>query len=343
MKAVDVFFDAPPATLAAAAAVALAILAIAALIRALAHRAAERARRTSTHVDDFLVDVVLQTKLLLLVFPALYAGSRVLPDAATDLLRLPMRLSLIAQGAVWAVTVAGFALERYGRTRLESDPSAITTIRAFRVGAVIAVWIVAVLLALDNAGFDVTALVAGLGIGGVAIALATQNILADLFASLSIVVDKPFVVGDSIKVGEDVGVVQHIGLKTTRLRSLTGEELVVSNGDLLRSRVRNFARMHERRVSGRIGVTYDTTAELLERLPGIIRAIVEKHAARFDRAHFVAFGDSSLDIEFVYFVQSPDAITMFDTQHAVNLDIVRAFRDAGVEFAFPTRTVHNVS
>jgi len=193
---------------------------------------------------------------------------------------------------------------------------------------------VAVLLALKNVGFDVTALVAGLGIGGIAIALATQNILGDLFASLSIVVDKPLVVGESIKVGDDAGVVQHIGLKTTRIRSASGEELVVSNGDLLRSRIRNFTRMHERRIHGKIGVTYGTPAEVLERLPSLIRAAIAKHEhVRFDHAHFLNFGESAYEIEFVYFVLSADAQKAFEIQQAVNLDILRAFQEAGAAFA----------
>ncbi|HVS31098.1 MAG TPA: mechanosensitive ion channel family protein [Thermoanaerobaculia bacterium] len=343
MKSIDLLLDAPPSSAAIALAVTLFILLVAWSARALARRHHGLSRQTGTSVDDFLVDVVVRTKPLLLLFPAIYAGARVLPltPELGRALAMLTRVSLVAQGAVWGVAVVEFALERYGRTRIESDPSAITTIRAFRFGAVIGVWIVAVLAALDNVGFDVTALIAGLGIGGVAIALATQNILGDLFASLSIVVDKPFVVGDAINIGEgDIGVVQHIGLKTTRIRSLSGEELVVSNGDLLRSRIRNYGRMPERRVVGKIGVTYQTPPDVLERLPGLIRAAVEQQeGVRFDRAHFMQFGESAYELELVYYVLTSNYGVFMDKQQAVNLAILRAFGEAGAEFAYPTRTL----
>jgi small-conductance mechanosensitive channel len=339
----DVLFSNPPRDLALAAATALLVLALAGLLRGFARWSAERIRRTSTEVDDFLVGLLLRTHLTLLVFPAVQIGSRILtavPPETSRSLGLLTRLSLIAQGTVWAVAVVEFALRRYGRTRVESDPSAITTIRAFRFGAIVAMWIIGVLLALDNVGFDVTALIAGLGIGGVAVALATQNILSDLFASLSIVVDKPFVVGEVIKVGDDIGFVRRIGLKTTRVQTLSGEELVVSNGDLLQSRIRNYSRMKERRVVARVGVIYQTSRELLARIPEMIRAAVEEQTAvRFDRAHFAAFGDSAYEVEFVYFVLSPDYNQFMDIQQSVNLRILGAFAESGIEFAYPTRTV----
>ena len=347
MKSIDPLLDASPTSLAIAAAIALFILLVAWLARALAHRHLGLARKTGTRVDDLLVDLLVRIKLLLLLFPAIHAGVRALPlpPELRQILSVLTRVSLIAQGALWGVALVEFALERYGKTRIEQDPSAITTIRAFRFGGIIAVWIVAVLALLDNIGFDVTALIAGLGIGGVAIALATQNILGDLFASLSIVVDKPFVVGDAINIGGgDIGVVKQIGLKTTRLASLSGEELIVSNSDMLKSRVRNYGRMPERRVVGQIGVTYQTPPEVLERLPGLIRAAVEQQSAvRFDRAHFMKFGDSAYELEFVYYVLTSNYGAFMDAQQAVNLAILRAFGEAGAEFAYPTQTVHVAS
>ena len=202
------------------------------------------------------------------------------------------------------------------------------------------VWCIGVLVALDNLGIDVTALITGLGIGGVAIALATQNILGDLFASLSIMLDKPFVVGDFIRSGDHLGTVERIGLKTTRLRSLTGEQLIFSNNDLLQSRLRNYKRMAERRVLFRIGVTYQTPAGQLEAIPMMVRGIIESvGTVRVDRAHFAAFGDSSYDFEFVYYVLSPDYNVYMDVQQAINLTIVRAFERERIEFAYPTRTL----
>lgn len=236
------------------------------------------------------------------------------------------------------------AWRRYGRTRIETDPSAVTTVYAFRIASLVALWTVAFLAAVDNLGFDVTALLAGLGIGGVAIALATQSILGDLFASLSIVIDKPFVVGDFIRVGEDLGTVERIGLKTTRVRSLSGEQLIFGNADLLKSRIRNFKRMAERRVLFRVGVTYQTPLALLERIPGMVREIIEQQLqTRFDRGHFAEFGASEYAFEFVYHVLSPDYNPYMDVQQQVNLAIVRAFEEHGIEIAYPTRVIFSRS
>ena len=201
-------------------------------------------------------------------------------------------------------------------------------------------WATILLLILDNLGVDITALVAGLGIGGVAIALAVQNILGDLFASLSIVLDKPFVLGDFVIVGDLMGSVENIGIKTTRVRSLSGEQLVFSNNDLLTSRIRNFGRMQERRVVFKLGVTYQTPAEKLEGIPGIIREAIEaRDKTRFDRSHFASYGDFSLDFETVYYVLSADYNLYMDIQQAINLAIFRRFADEGIEFAYPTQTL----
>jgi small-conductance mechanosensitive channel len=205
---------------------------------------------------------------------------------------------------------------------------------------------VAFLLALDNLGFDITALVAGLGIGGIAVALAVQSVLGDLFASLSIVLDKPFVIGDFIIVDQYLGTVEHVGLKTTRIRSLSGEQVIFSNSDLLTSRVRNFKRMYERRIVFEVGVTYQTSYENVAAIPSMIRSIIEAQGeTRFDRSHFKSYGDSSLVYETVYYVRSPDFNVYMDTQQAINLALYQEFAKRGIDFAYPTRTlyVHNES
>jgi small-conductance mechanosensitive channel len=203
------------------------------------------------------------------------------------------------------------------------------------------IWSAVVLLTIDNLGYDVTALVAGLGIGGIAVALALQNVLGDLFASLSIILDKPFVVGDFIIVGDMLGVVEKIGLKTTRVKSLSGEQIVFSNGDLLSSRVRNYKKMQERRVAFKFGVLYSTPVDELEKIPGYVKEIIEGlDQTRFDRAHFQAFGASSLDFEIVYYVLGADYNLYMDIQQTINLGIARKLQERGVGFAFPTRTVH---
>jgi small-conductance mechanosensitive channel len=205
----------------------------------------------------------------------------------------------------------------------------------------LALWTVAFLLILDNLGVDITTLIAGLGVGGIAVALAAQNVLGDLFASLSIVMDKPFVLGDFIVVGDFQGTVEHIGLKTTRLRSLSGELLVFPNSDLLTSRIRNFKHMQERRVVFAIGVTYETALSELQEIPQIIKeAITSQEQTRFDRAHLQRFGESALIYEAVYFVSVPDYALYMDIQQRVNFRLLEGFASRGIEFAYPTQTVH---
>ncbi len=180
---------------------------------------------------------------------------------------------------------------------------------------------------------------AGLGVTGIAVALALQNILGDLFASLSIVLDKPFVVGDYIVVDTLQGTVERIGLKTTRVRSLSGEQIVFSNADLLKSRLRNFKRMQERRVAFTFGVTYQTPEALLTRIPGIVREVITPlPSTRFDRAHFQSFGEYALLFEVVYFVTTPDYALFMDIQQAINLGLLGRFRQEGIAFAYPTQT-----
>jgi len=301
------------------------------------------AERTKTDIDDFVVDLLDRTKLFFLILLGLYAGALALdlPPIADHVIKTLMLLSFLLQVAFWGSAVITFWINRTVKRRLEQDPTAVSTIHAFGILGKIALWAILVLLALDNIGIKITSLIAGLGIGGVAIALAVQNILGDLFASLSIVFDKPFVIGDFIIVGDLLGTVERIGLKTTRVRSLSGEQLIFSNKDLLQSRIRNYKRMFERRVVFSIGVTYDTPYEKLEAIPGMIREIIEaRENTRFDRSHFSAYGESSLSFETVYYVLVPDYNAYMDTQQAINLAIYRQFEERGIEFAFPTRTIH---
>jgi small-conductance mechanosensitive channel len=228
----------------------------------------------------------------------------------------------------------------FKRERLETDPASVTTVSALGFVGKLVLWLVILLLALDNLGVDITGLIAGLGIGGIAIALAVQNILGDLFASLSIVLDKPFVIGDFIIVDNYLGTMEYIGLKTTRLKSLSGEQLVFSNSDLLTSGIRNFKRMYERRVVFTIEVVYQTPVEKLAAIPKMIREIIEKQEhTRFDRAHFKEYGPSSLDYEIVYYVRKPEYNVYMDIQQAINLEIFRRFEQEGIEFAYPTQTL----
>lgn len=229
-----------------------------------------------------------------------------------------------------------------GTAQATSDaPATLGTLTGLRWLILFVAYSLILLLALQNMGVDVTSLVAGLGIGGIAVALALQSILGDLFASLTITLDKPFAVGDFIVVGSEMGVVEHVGLKTTRVRSLSGEQLVFGNADLLSSRIRNYKRMSERRVVLGFGVVYSTQPDVLEQINGLVRdAVSSQPGLRFDRCHFFRFGASSLDFELVYYFNSPDYNAHMDAQQAVQLAIARAFRSRGIEFAFPTQTLH---
>lgn len=253
--------------------------------------------------------------------------------------KLVIALSLL-QAWLWISDFLNRWLEH--KTKAPStDATALTSLRAILFLMRLALAAALLLLALDNFGVNITALVAGLGIGGVAIALAVQNILGDLFASLTIVLDKPFVLGDTIQVGDIIGTIENIGLKTTRLRSISGEELILPNADLLQSRVRNYKRMEERRTAFRVGVTYSTPAQKLRAIPEWIREIVSRHPeARLDRVHFAEMAASSLDFEIVYFIDSPEFKDHMDLREKVNLAIFEKFSAEGVEFAYPTQTVY---
>jgi small-conductance mechanosensitive channel len=203
------------------------------------------------------------------------------------------------------------------------------------------VWGIAVVLLLDNLGVKIAPLVAGLGIGGVAVALAGQAVLSDLFSCLAIFLDRPFEVGDFIIVGDFLGSVEYIGIKTTRLRSLSGEQIVFSNNDLTNSRVRNYKRMERRRVVFSLGVTYQTTVSHLQEGVDTIKKIISGvEDTVFDRAHFSSYGDFNLVIEVVYYVLSPDYNKYMDVQQQINLRIKEEFDKLGIEFAYPTQTVY---
>jgi small-conductance mechanosensitive channel len=313
------------------------------LVTALVLRSLVRlSARTTTHMDDLIADVVRSTRGWFMVVVALSAGSLplFLPDRLRDLVQQLTVLALLCQLGVWGRVAIRSQVEHYSARKLEEDAAGVTTVRALGFLATLVLGSVLVLMALANLGVDITALVAGLGIGGVAIALAVQSILGDLFASLSIVLDKPFVYGDFIVVDDLKGTVEHVGLKTTRLRSLSGEQLVFSNSDLLGSRIRNFKRMYERRVEFSVGVVYQTPAHKLERIPGLLRGIVEAHPdLRFDRAHLKELGASSLNFELVYFVLGPEYNLFMDRQQAICLETFRRFDEEEIEFAYPTQTL----
>lgn len=329
----------------AAGLLALISLGLWAIHRFVLSRLAGFARGTRTVIDDVLIHALGRTKASLAVLVAVFFASLVLTlDPQIELvLRRTAVVALILQGGLWATAAVAFWVERFAEVTAGEDPAAVTTVSALSFIGRLVIWALALLLILDNFGIEVTALLTGLGIGGIAVALAVQNILGDLFASLSIVLDKPFVLGDFLILGDHMGTVEHIGLKTTRLRALSGEQLVFGNDDLLKSRIRNMGRMAERRAVFTIGVTYDTPRAALAAIPGWIAEIVEaREHTRLDRSHLKQFGPYSVDFEIVYFMTVPDYATYADTQQAINLAIHERFEREGVEFAFPTQVVYTI-
>jgi small-conductance mechanosensitive channel len=300
------------------------------------------AAKTDTIWDDLLAELIDRLNVVFFLALALFFGSLkiTLPDAADVVLGHVVGIVTLIQVAVLSSHAVNFWVGRFRKQKLESHAGAVTTLTSVGFVLRVMIWSVLVLIGLDNLGVNITTLIAGLGISGIAVALAIQNILGDLFASFSIVLDKPFVIGDFIIIDDYMGNIEHVGLKTTRIRSLSGEQLIFSNADLLRSRIRNYKRMFERRVVFSIGVVYQTPYEEVSRIPGMIRSAVEKNQqVRFDRAHFKAFGDYALEFEVVYWIQNPDYNVYMDIQQAINLDILKQFDEAGISFAYPTQTL----
>lgn len=327
------------AWMAAALTVAVAVSA-GALLRAFFEkrfRAAEPARR------GLLQRIALSTSILLLLGVSVWPAALILslPEKWEQMLRTVAVLSLAAQVALWLHSVISFLIERGEARAAERDPGSSTMIRTLGLMGKAALWTVMVLLALHNAGVNITALVAGMGIGGIAIALALQNILADVFSSVAIILDKPYQVGDFIAVGDSMGTVERIGLKTTRIRSLTGEQLVFSNSELLKSRIRNFKRMSERRVEFTIGVAFNTPYSKVELIPSLLREIIGATPnVRLERANFKEFGDASLTFECVYFVKEFGYALYLGIQESINLEILRRLQEEEIELAHPNRTLY---
>jgi small-conductance mechanosensitive channel len=279
------------------------------------------------------------TKQFFFLAIALYAAQAnlALPDKIPLIVSKIVLILILLQVGLWAGRSVRFYLEMKELER-GSDQVFAGSLDIINFVARMLIWSLLILVALDNLGVNITALLAGLGVGGVAVALALQNVLGDLFASLSIALDKPFVVGDNLVVDTFTGKVEHIGIKTTRLRSETGEQIILSNADILKSRVRNFGRAQEQRALASIRVPYDTQPDKLHAIPKLLESIVrDQPNARFDRCHLKTLGDSALHFELSYFVQQPSLNPLLDLQQAVNFRIIDEFRRLGVEFDYPTQ------
>jgi small-conductance mechanosensitive channel len=305
-------------------------------------------RRSWTAIDRVQVHTAIEltallverTSRLFLFAVALYLASRhlVFPPRIERVEEIIIVCVFWLQAGLWGMASVRFGIDvRRGRSAdLDSMLTGSLDVIMFCAGLVI--WAMVMLLALDNLGVQIKPLLAGLGIGGIAIALAVQTVLGDLLASMSIALDKPFGVGDSLTIDNFQGTVEHIGVKSTRLRSLSGEQIIIANADIIKARVRNFGRMSERRAVFQFGVNYDTPTEVLAKIPGDVRSIVESQPnTRFDRCHLLTYGDTALQYELVYFMTKSDFALYADTQQAINLALLDKLREHKVQLAAPTR------
>ncbi len=301
----------------------------------------KKAKLTETTIDDLLIKLIEKKLLPILYFGVFYVAIQNLTLTAqvTKIVNIAGIALVTILGIRLAVSVIYFAFERYWEAKEEDEAKRRSLRRLLPIVKVI-LWGIGITFLLDNLGFKISTVVAGLGIGGIAVALAAQAVLGDLFSYFAILMDRPFELGDFIIIDDYMGTIEHIGIKTTRIRSLGGEQLVFSNTDLTGSRIRNYKRMQERRIVFRIGVVYQTPVEKLKEIPGIIRGIMDAiPEARTDRAHFASYGDSSLDFEIVYYVLTGDYNKYMDVQQEINLRLAEEFERHGIEFAYPTRTL----
>lgn len=298
-------------------------------------------QKTNSTLDDFIVGVLRKSVMPFIYILIFYFG--------LQYLALPSRLDQIIQTAILAVTVyfiiriisavISYSFHQFINTN-KKDETGRKQVRGILLIIKIILWIIGLIFLIDNLGYDITTIVTGLGIGGIAIALAAQAILGDLFSYLVIFFDKPFETGDFIVIGNQSGIVEYIGIKTTRLRTLNGEQLIVANTDMTNSRVQNFKRMERRRVLFSIGVIYETSAAKLKQIPALVKEIIkETEGVEFDRTHFSGFGDFSLNFEIVYYILSSDYMQYMESRQTVCLALFERFEKEKIEFAYPTQKV----
>lgn len=299
------------------------------------------AEKTETNWDDFIVSLIERAVIPLLYVSAIYF--------AVSTLKLPEKLDRTLHVAYlvcvtfFVLRIISQAFKKFVFSFIEREDDAEQ--KEKQAGGLIAIanviiWILGFVFLIDNFGYDVTTLIAGLGVGGIAIALAAQAVLADLFSYFVIFFDKPFQIGDFVVVDDKSGNIEYIGIKTTRIKTLNGEQLICSNKDLTDSRIHNYKRMEKRRVVFNLRVVYQTSHEALSQIPTIVKEIVESNElVTFDRGHFAGYGEYSLNFEILYYVLSSDYTTYMDKQQAIYLAIYAAFKKREIEFAIPTQNL----
>jgi len=312
------------------------------IIRSIIKRLKKLAAKTTATFDDLLTEILEKVVLPGLYISCFYLSLKILKlpasvDGAVNILQLCV-VTFLATRTV--IMFSNYSLNLY-LSKKNEDEALVRSLEGMFKAIKFLIWSLAAIILLDNLGYKVSTLIAGLGIGGIAVAIAAQALLKDFFSYFSIIFDRPFKLGDFIIIGDFMGTVEHIGMKTTRIRSLGGEQVIFSNTDLTDSRVRNYKLMEKRRVLFRIGVTYQTPCAKLQDIPKVIEKIIQGiEGAEFDRAHFFSYGDFSLIFEIVYYVTNPDYNKYMDVQQEINLAIKEEFERRKIEFAYPTQMVY---
>jgi len=303
------------------------------------------AEKTKTDLDDIIIKIVQEINPPFYFLVSVYAGLKFLamPEIASKIIDGLFLLAIVFQVARGVQIFIDYWTQKMIGGKAKDDGSEAKNKAAVKnIGSILKfiLWVFAVLVLLSNWGINITSLIAGLGVGGIAVAFALQNVLGDIFSSFSIVFDKPFQIGDFIIIGSDMGVVEKIGIKSTRLRTLQGQELIISNRELTDARVNNYKRMESRRIAFGFSALYETPTEKLKKIPEIVKNIIEKEEfAKLDRVHFKEFGDFSLNFEVVYYVSVPDYTEYMNTQQSINFALKDEFEKEGIEFAYPTQTL----
>ena len=298
--------------------------------------------KTGSKFDDFIVSSIDRFGVPALYVLLISIGLRYLDvsPGVAYLIRIASIIIITFLVIRFFSSIVLMFLTRYVRGQ-EDGEEKVKQLYGLMVIINIVIWFVGILFLFSNLGFDVTAIVASMGIGGIAIALAAQNIVGDIFNYFVIFLDRPFEVGDFVAIDDKSGVIEYIGLKTTRIKTLAGEQLVFSNSDLTESRIHNYKKMEKRRIVFTVEVVHQTPYDQLNEIPDLIKSIVEAHQPiTFDRAHFLSYEDSSLKFEVVYIVDSADFNVYMDIQQSINLRLYREFEERGINFAYPTRTVY---
>lgn len=305
-------------------------------------------KRTKTDIDDVVINAIHGIRAWVYTLVSLYIALQVfaVPETAMKVLAGIVYFAVVWQAIEIALCFIDYAATRFLEKDEDGDgivdPNTATASNMVTLIARIVLWALGIIFVLSNMGIEVTSLIAGLGIGGIAVAFALQGVLSDLFASFSLYFDKPFRIGDFIIIGADSGTVEKIGIKSTRIRTLQGEELVVSNTELTTARVQNFKKMKERRGTFKFGVTYETPQEKVKEINGIVARIFDSiDGARLDRVHFVSFGDSALLFEVVFYSESAAYTDYLDMQQSFNFDLMETFASLGIEFAYPTQMIYS--